>query len=870
MAEAVAGCHHQRQSRQRYALVALLMTLSGFAGLVYQIVWLQQLGTWLGHEVSAVLAVVAAFFGGIALGAWILGPRIARSLRPGRWYAALEFLIALWGLLLLAFMPVFGDWLTLLIGAEPGVVRHWSLAFLLPFILLLPATAAMGATLPAMERVLGRLREAGYSIAALYATNTTGAVAGVLASAFWLAPGIGLAATAAVAIVSNLVCAGLAWFGLGGVQRAPVASPAGAATGHATLVRLGITGLLGIGTEVLVVRVLSQVAENTVYTYALLLAVYLLGTACGAAAYQKWLAVRRDGERVRALLLVVVASSTLACVPILAAAPLVKSLLSNVLGATFVAVLGAEALLGLVAFALPTLAMGALFSHLAVEGREAGWSLGHGLAANTFGATLAAPLFGVVLLPVAGAGLSLCAIGFCYLLLVPARASRSRWVWVTATSAIALALVGPGLRMVVVTEGSHIVSHVDGVLAAVSVIEDADGVRRLHINNREQEGSSATRVADARQAWLPLMLHPAPERALFLGLGTGVTASSAVQPGLHIEAVELLPEVVDAAAHFVPALADPKARPINVIVADARRAVRAGRARYDVIVADLFHPARSGSASLFTREHFAAVRARLAAGGLFCQWLPLHQLDLDSLRAIVAAFVDVYPDAVAVLATHSLDTPVIGLIGRDEALRWSAGMLESRRAQTMDASWPAELQLDDPWAVPGSIVADARALRRFSENARPNRDDWPVVAYRAPRLRNAGGMRPRERLRDVLAAFDADPASVFGAPGKDDDAVWQRRLSAYWRARDYYLEAGMNVRLSADAREMLTQVREPLFETLRLSPDFRPAYDPLLRMSLAIAQQDPEQARALLIALQNAQPGRPEALQALRRIESPL
>jgi spermidine synthase len=99
--------------------------------------------------------------------------------------------------------------------------------------------------------------------------------------------------------------------------------------------------------------------------------------------------------------------------------------------------------LGLAAFLLPTLAMGALFSHLAVEAREAGWTFGHGLAANTFGATLAAPLFGVVLLPVAGAGFSLCIIAFCYLLLVPAGASRRRWVWASATAALSLALLGP-------------------------------------------------------------------------------------------------------------------------------------------------------------------------------------------------------------------------------------------------------------------------------------------------------------------------------------------------------------------------------------------------------------------------------------------
>ena len=71
---------------------------SGFAGLGYQIVWTQQCALWLGHESAAVLAVVAAFFGGLALGALALGPRIERSPRPARWYAAAKRSIALWSL----------------------------------------------------------------------------------------------------------------------------------------------------------------------------------------------------------------------------------------------------------------------------------------------------------------------------------------------------------------------------------------------------------------------------------------------------------------------------------------------------------------------------------------------------------------------------------------------------------------------------------------------------------------------------------------------------------------------------------------------------------------------------------------------------
>ena len=167
---------------------ALLMLMSGFAGLGYQIVWTEQCAHWQGHESAAVLAVVAAFFGGLGVGAWALGARIENSARPVRWYAGCELMIALWGLLLTRFMPIFSAWALGITGVAPTPLWQWTVAFFGTFALLLPATAAMGATLPAMQRIEARLAGVGPSIATLYAANTFGAVLGVLGVAFWLLP----------------------------------------------------------------------------------------------------------------------------------------------------------------------------------------------------------------------------------------------------------------------------------------------------------------------------------------------------------------------------------------------------------------------------------------------------------------------------------------------------------------------------------------------------------------------------------------------------------------------------------------------------------------------------------------------------------
>jgi spermidine synthase len=140
-----------------------------------------------------------------------------------------------------------------------------------------------------------------------------------------------------------------------------------------------------------------------------------------------------------------------------------------------------------------------------------------------------------------------------------------------------------------------------------------------------------------------------------------------------------------------------------------------------------------------------------------------------------------------------------------------------------------------------------------------NTDDYPVVAYLAPRATYSPDTLPRDRLLALLANLEIQPEQLV-SPG---DANRERRLAAYWTARDRFLAAGRDIQPTADVRRMLAQVREPLLSIVRTSPDFRPAYDPLLRMAVALSATDVADARALLGELRQAQPLRSEAAQAL-------
>jgi spermidine synthase len=829
------------------------MIFSGFAGLGYQIVWTRQAALWLGHEIASVLAVVTAFFGGLALGAWALGDRLARSPRPARAYALCECVIGGWSLALAWLAQPVSGWLLQLVGAQPSPAWQASIAFGGTLLLLLPATAAMGATLPAIHRALTVLQPGRTAFAGLYAANTLGAVAGVLASALWLIPSLGLRQTALVCAGLNGLCALLAWTWPAREAAAPIPT----ARPHDRLragALLWLTGLLGIGYEVLAVRVLGQLAENTVYTFALLLAVYLVGTALGAAAWQHW---GRDRAVAPHRLLGALAAAGLTGAFGLWGADRLQAALSSSWGGGLTSALAIEATLALAAFAAPTLAMGAVFSALAERAQAQGMGLGRALALNTLGAALAPPLFGVLWVPAVGTKAALLLLLAAYLL--PAwRRWTSPAVWAPATALALMALALPPLHFIDVPEGGRLVQHHEGALGAVNIVEHADGSARLHIDNRAQEGGNATFTADARQALLPLLLHPQPQRALFLGLGTGVTAASAaVMTGVAVDAVELLPEVIAASSFFTQALTEsaPSAR-LRLLQADARRYLRsATEPRYDVIVADNVHPARSGSGSLYTVEHFQAVRARLADGGLFCQWLPLHQMDLATLRSIVRSFQVAFPQGGALLATLSLQTPVLGLFSHDDGRRLEVAALGPRVQRSPWPRSPSEVGLPDAWAVAGSVVAGPSALASLAGDAPLNTDDHTVVASLAPAATYAAEASPQDRLLALLPTLDVRTGELFAL----GDTATAGRLAAYRQARDRFLLAGRDVRPSADVRQMLAQVQAPLLQVLALSPDFRPAYDPLLRMAEALSRQDPAAAAALLSTLHRLQPARPEA-----------
>ena len=840
-------------------LILTLIFCSGLAALAYQMTWVRLFSAGLGHEVPAIVAVTVAFLGGMALGAWRFDRKIVSSPRPQIWFARLEWTIAGWGMIGSVLIPWINRLALQLIGTSPSAGWHWTIVFVLPLLALLPSTAAMGATLPAMEQCVRSLSKDEKCIGAVYAANTAGAVVGTLAATFILMPTLGLLGTLIILAAVN-VAVGL--FAL----RAPLSTPKTPAPsdGSSTLSlpRIQLTvfasGFLGLAIELTGIRGLSQILENTAYTYASVLAVFLAGIAGGAALYHRFLR-HHSPQTVLNGLLCILATACLLMAWTLPVAPAVYGTAREFLGDRVMAVLLAEVATAAVVLGFPAVAMGATFSLLLQAGRRADGGIGRMTAWNTVGCCAATIAVTLWILPGLGLRNSLAAVALAYLPFLILN-WKSEW-WKPLVPIGLLFLLPHSIQLLRLPPDATVVAAREGVMASAVVVKTADGHRSLRVNNRLQMGGTSSAVAQRREAHLPLLLHPAPKTALFFGPGTGITLG-AVEPhgDLQVTAVELLPEVVDLMPWFEPENRGPFPRPgIQLRVADARRFIRTTTNRYDVIVADLFHPSQDGAGFLYTRDHFEAVRQRLSPSGLFCQWLPLHQLDSSTLGIMTRTFTDVFSETKAFLLHFNVDIPVLGLIGSREPWSLDPTSLDRRLGQPGLRAALREVGLDKSINILGCFAGGAKLVRNFGRDAVVATDMNPAVLFAAPRFSFQRNAPTYAVLFDWLSRSSSisDELHLALAPASRE-SDYARHVAEFIGARNVYLR-GLVLEGSGDLKSAI----DVYLESTRQSLYFIPAYARMVTIIQAMAQADSEQARDLWRRLETARPDQPLGRQLL-------
>jgi len=757
--------------------VFALFFLSGALSLVYQVLWSRSLTLILGNSTSAVGLVVAVFMGGLALGSG-LGGRLAERLQPGRallWYAILEAGLGLYAALTPTFFDRMHRALADLAGAE-GVPLGWKAAMVAP--ILLPPTLAMGATLPLMCRAAASYRSLTASFPLLYGLNTVGAMTGAGLAGFLALPTLGLLTTLYLAAAGN-VLVGLLGAALS--MRWPSAlleEPSGEVdeeTGEGVhsvdpgprlphpwlLAAAALSGMAAMAHEIAFTRALALVLGSSVYSFSVVLTLFLAGIGLGS------LLVRRLPARLSPALAFSVCQALMALAvtglllyfPILprlylAVFPSVRDSFPMVLAAGFglagSALLAPALLMGL---SLPLLVrLGASHSQRRYQ------RLGEIYAANTVGSIVASAGTGLVLLPWLGVENSIrLAIGVNLLAAAVGLAGVNgpirRALAYGLAIVLGLALAIPPWREQVMVSGPAIYASLlekagiaapeapgevlfyrDGSDSTVSVHRAGD-ILYLRVNGKTDASTVQTDMAtQSMLGHLPMLAHPQARRALVIGLGSGITGGAfTLYPGLELlDVAEIEPAMVEAAEYFAPWNREVlKNSKVHLRLNDGRNVLMES-APYDVLSIEPSNPWISGIASLYTREFYKVCQERLTPDGILCQWIHLRALQEEDLQMVIATFAEVFPHG-QVWMGAAKDLLLLGWKGEGPA---------SRMPQRLETAWREmpevrkDLQamgVSSPLAFYGRYVCDLEDLRNWRAEARLNTDDLPLLEYRAPR-----------------------------------------------------------------------------------------------------------------------------------------
>jgi len=206
--EPPTSSHHQMTRfpglRSTELLLSTLFFVSGFAAILYQIVWQRMLFALIGINIEVVTLIVTLFIGGLGVGSLLGG--IASRLAGNRLLAAfgaVELGIGLFGAVSPSLFRGLGR---LAVDLDPAVVALGVAA------LVLPPTLAMGATLPILvTHLVAQRANVGVAVGTLYCVNTLGSAVGAFAAGLWLMRWLGLSSVLTVAVACNLAVAAFAF-----------------------------------------------------------------------------------------------------------------------------------------------------------------------------------------------------------------------------------------------------------------------------------------------------------------------------------------------------------------------------------------------------------------------------------------------------------------------------------------------------------------------------------------------------------------------------------------------------------------------------------------------------------------------------------
>ncbi len=693
-------------SRRILPFLLVLFVGSGCAALIYEIVWYQLLQLVIGLTTASLGVLLGTFMGGMCLGSLLLARFVSPRRHPLRVYAILELGIGLIGLGVLFAVPAIGRVYSAHVGhGFAGIALRGVVAG----VCLVPPTLLMGATLPAISRWVETTPHGVSWLGFFYGGNIAGAVFGCLLAGFYLlrVHDMATATYVAAAINGTVALLALALSALtpfeSGIRNPESEIPERAPGAWAVYVTIALSGLTALGAEVVWTRLLSLLLGATVYTFSIILAVFLAGLGIGSSAGSF---LSRSILRPRIALgccqLLLVATDAWAAYMITRSLPNwpINPTLSMSPWYTFQldlarclwAILPAAILWG----ASFPLALAAVAS----RGQDPGRLVGGVYAANTVGAIVGALGFSLLVIPLAGSQtaqrlLVLLPVLSALVVLMPllwreiARRDASAALAGRLVGAIGLAgaillafLLASGVAVLpwgviaygrfVATYGGRLAPGIraeadvprggsnpdtyccymgEGLNGSVVVSMTTDGIRSFHSAGKVQASNDPRDMRLQRMlGHISALTIPQPKSVLVVACGAGVTAGSfVVHPGIkRIVICDIEPLVPEYVAPMFKkenydVVNDPR---VEVVHDDGRHFIRTTKEKFDIITSDPIDPWVKGCAALNTVEYYEMCKAHLNPGGVVSLWIPLYESNSKTVKSVLATFFKVFPNGI--------------------------------------------------------------------------------------------------------------------------------------------------------------------------------------------------------------------------------
>ena len=789
-------------SRPYLPALILLFVGSGCAALIYEVVWFQLLQLVIGSSAVSLGVLLGTFMGGMCLGSYLLPRRIDPRHHPLRVYAFLELGIGVMGLLLLWGMPLIGTAYTAWAGGSI-IVRS-----IVAAVCLLPPTLMMGATLPAVARWVQTTPQGVSWLGFFYGGNIGGAVLGSLLAGFYLLRIHDMAFATYTAVALNIIVATLGLFIARMTSHEPVAEDAAAvrraAGSTAVYITIALSGLTALSAEVLWTRLLSLLFGATVYTFSLILAVFLFGLGIGSTIGSTLAGSMKQPRAAlgwcQMLLCGALGWAAYMLTNSLPYWPINPSITNNpffnfqldLVRCLWVVLPGA--ILWGASFPLALAAV-------AAPGQDPGRLVGGVYAANTVGAIVGSLGTGLLLVVWTGTQTAeqllivISAIS-ALIMLAPIAAGEGnqtapeakgspskRLAWV-GTAVLILATGGAGLlaRSVPPVPGllvaygrysatwinqSNIIYVGEGLNAFVAVSQLSTGVRNYHNAGKVQASSEPQDMRLQRMlGHLTHLIPNQPKKTLVIGCGAGVTAG-AVSIGPNVEHVTiaeiepLVPQVVSTyfAEHNYNVVNSKK---VQIHLDDARHYLLTTNEKFDAVTSDPLDPWVKGAANLYTQEFFEVVKQHLNPGGVVTLFVQLYESNTAAVKSEIGTFFKAFPNGVVWGNTNNGQGYDLVIMGQAEPIRIDIDQIQAKLQSPQYAQVAQSLReigFNSAVELFSTYAGTAQDLEPWLKDASINRDRNLRLQYLAGMGLNLYQSGPI--YSDMLAYAGRFPDNIF-------------------------------------------------------------------------------------------------------------